>query len=198
MRLFITTYLLILIVSACGSTKKMDVDQYLSWYNSSENPLIIQDTVTNDFAVYLKQFTPQFNAANCIKTECLPKDTVKMILKESPSTLDFQVKFILPEKNMFNYNFSGEIHASDRLSYYSFDFKNDIKLITTGLDTIDCSSILYERGLPGSPMGLFEFSFPYVAAKKIKEIKIKNSALSNEATVFKMNNTADLPTLKIK
>ena len=198
MKFFSKIALIIFILQGCGTSNRMSPIEYLSWYDSPNNLLQFTDSVRHDFTVSLKELSPEFMASNCIKFDCLPKDSIRKILNEKQTSIEYQLKYILPEKNMFTYNYQSEIHGSQRMQYYSFDFKDDIRLITVNNDTVKCTYLLFERGLPDSPYGIFEFSFPFIENKKISKIEISNRALSTDTTVFNIDHRhTNLPKLKI-
>jgi len=199
MKFYFHILLIIGLVSSCAVQKEhLDSKAYLSWYASEANPFIASTNEKN--VVFDLHFLPsEVEASSLFINGEMNSKELKKELQASSKDASFKLTIQLPSEgiDIYHYNPSAKVNLSDRMRYFSFDFKNDISLVTKDLDTIPCSNILHERGMSNSPLGSFILDFNGISLNQFSQLIIKDKALVEKTVLIDLStwNIKQLPKL---
>lgn len=107
------------------------------------------------------------------KRHPMTKDEKAQFLAEHEASVDFVLSLAIPsqgQKEFLKYDGVPSFSYEDRLKYFSFEFKKDIKLVLDQKDTIPCTDFHFERGYNVSPDGKMTLAF--TTPQKFKEMKL--------------------------
>lgn len=196
--------MLLLIITSCGllskAPKPVTVQDYIRLFNSSDYAL--RDTVVqSDVRFMITGITKEADCARMVLTDNQEPETVKNYYDTARSEMSYEMKILLPSvgKDIYSYNPKSAVPVSKRTEYFAFLFKNNVTMITQKNDTLECSYLLHERGMSGSPVANFIMEFvPLSKGDKPARILIKDDALTGETITFDIArfNTAALPKLR--
>lgn len=200
MRIVIYIAILISMMSCMTFNKSLNSEQYLDWYRSANNPFyakVEQEQVSYE----VRLLTTDFEIANEQLDQVKSSKELKDLQKASKEQLTILMKVSIPwdGNDIFSYNPSSAISPENRMNYFAFAMKQDIRLLTNNLDTINCSQLLFEKGLNQSTSGTFVLDFDNISTKNVSALLIHDRALSGGKIVLSLQkwNKTKLPKLKI-
>lgn len=203
LNLFLVTGLAVMCFLMLSLSPKNDAggvspEEFKEFYKSHQSKFLKQNTV-NDIN-YTVQFIPvelKILKANSIKVTS--DEVIRQMYVDYKNSYEFLVQIEANE-------FKGDIleypslkeSYNDRLSYLSFEMKNDIKFVLDQQDTINCAEYLYERNFGMSPKASITIGFETKKSFKTLDIIINDKLFQTNNLRFEFN-TKDiklLPKLK--
>lgn len=194
-----TLILLVLVTTSCSVSKtRLNSEEYLSWYASDQNTFAATVNEQNvDFTIQLIPI--EADASRLISTKEMTPQEAKKELDNYANQTFFKLSIQLPNQGLdiYNFNETSQVKISDRMRYFSFDFKKDIALITKQGDTMQCTNLLHERGISGSTISTFLIDFNGVSINEISTLIIEEKALVEKSIQLDLShwNTRKLPKL---
>ncbi len=197
---------LFICLSACGSLKegkrmpqKMAAPEYLSWYGSAAYPF--RDTVEQDGITYICALVPrEVEIARQLESGLMSKEDAASIQQEAYEMLQFQLQIMVPQAgtDVLHYKLKQREDVSSRTSYFSFGIKKDLRIKYKGTDTLDCSSLHFEKGISNLPVSRIMAYFPYEKAP-VESVTFDAQVFSGSIVSFDFKELAitHLPQLKL-
>jgi hypothetical protein len=180
--------------------KSLDSEQYLDWYRSANN-VFYAKAEQEQVSYEVRLLTTDYEIANEQMDQVKSSKELKKLQKASKEQLTILMKVSIPwdGNDIFSYNPSSAILPENRMNYFAFAMKQDIRLLTNNLDTINCSQLLFEKGLNQSTSGTFVLDFDNISTKNVSALLIHDRALSGGKFVLSLKkwNKTKLPKLKI-
>lgn len=200
MRIVIYIAILISMMSCMTFKKSLDSEQYLDWYRSANN-VFYAKAEQEQVSYEVRLLTTDYEIANEQLDQVKTSKELKDLQKASKEQLTILMKVSIPwdGNDIFSYNPSSAILPENRMNYFAFAMKQDIRLLTNHSDTINCSQLLFEKGLNQSTSGTFVLDFDNISTKNVSALLIHDRALSGGKIVLSLQkwNKTKLPKLKI-
>lgn len=184
--------LLVVVLSSSGCIAmkiRLNAIEYQNWYSSDQN-VFKASTIEENIVFSIQLIPAEFGASELLINKEITIKDAKAELKEYDGQSSFKLNIQLPSSgiDIYNYNPSSQINIGERMRYFSFDFKNNISLISKNGDTIPCSNLLHERGMSGSPVGVFLLDFNQVVTTGYSAMIINDKALIDKSIRIDLSN----------
>lgn len=202
-------FLIAFIITACSLSretvykapkKNMTCLEYCEWVQSTEYPY--RDTQTVNNVHYILEYLPtELEVAQQLRGKRITAEEAQTWLKDDNTDLHFKLTIITPiaGTDLYHFDLAEDETSANRASYYAFDFKNDIRLIT-GNDSIALGGYIHERGLANYPVAKFNLDFPKSRLKETNTFTINDKTLTKSTISFSVKDwhTTKIPTLHIQ
>ena len=136
---------LIFFLASCSGVDTLDGKSYLSWVKNPKNGLRIQKELSG--IIYSAQFKPyEFIVLNEEKEHSLPKDILNKRKKELDGMIYYNFRISSNQSSdVLNFGLSEKSDYINRLNYLSYDFQNNIQLVTDK-DSVNCGLYHFVQG----------------------------------------------------
>ncbi len=180
--------------------KAMTSAEYCTWAQSTDYPY--RDTQRVNNVLYILEYLPtELEIAQQLRGKRITTEEAQTWLSENNTDLHFKLTIITPTAgtDLYHFDLGEEESSAERASYYAFEFKNDLRLITSN-DSIVPSGYLHERGLANYPVAKFNLDFPKSTLKEINSLTINDKIVTQSTISFSVKDwpTTKIPTLHIQ
>lgn len=180
--------------------KAMTSAEYCAWAQSANYPY--RDTQTVNNVKYILEYLPtELEIAQQLRGKRITTEEAQTWLSEDNADLHFKLTIITPTAgtDLYHFDLNDDESSADRASYYAFEFKNDLRLITSK-DSIAPGGYLHERGLANYPVAKFNLDFPKSALKETNSLTINDKIVTKSTISFSLKDwhTTKIPTLHLQ
>lgn len=182
--------------------KQVTPDEYLEWYKKNKKDLIIRKEIGDLW--FEAEYTPidylilkqlNYNGE-------FDKDSFLTIKKDKENMEYFIYRIGLKNNpvDLLNYNLTDKNEYFSRIQYYSFYFKDNIRLITDK-DSLSCNLSLFERTYGLTPYLTLNIMFNKTQNIKTEKIIEYEDVIFNSGKIkilFNKKIFKNIPTIKIK
>ncbi len=188
------TAILLFLVSSCSvlrqsEANKMNSEQYTLWHNSHQ--VSLRDTVfQNGVYYYIEQIPLELEIVRNIRTNRMTQVEAEEAYNEErkKSNIRYQLVIELPTVGSDIFSYNPQSGQTNRASYFSFDMRKDIYLISENKDTIECNGFMYERGLSNFPRANFIVDFSSIAPNQVIAFGFRDRFLSESNVQFNLKH----------
>lgn len=179
----------------------MSVDEYPAWYSQEKSVLTVnQEEESVQFELVYVPY--EFQVGYNLKQGDLTLEEAKSMQKDFSTEHSFKLSVVLPVqgKDIYAYNEKVQLSKEQKVLYYLNNLKQDVFLIHTNGDTIECINAMLEQGISNMNIATFLFDFNKIERDEIKELIFRDRLISEQAIAFDLSkmNLTQIPKLSLK
>jgi len=178
--------------------KKVDPQKYLEIYTQNRAQTTKSELVDN--IQYKIQYVPlELKLIQLHKKGAMSESVYDQYQFDKKKYVEFLFQISIPEfgGEFLKYE-SNETSYNQRLDYYSFNLKDDIRIVLDKSDTVLCSEFIFERNFGSSPNGSFILGANISNKYKQLTVIINDRVLTSQELKFNFSyqDFKKLPSLK--
>lgn len=204
MRHFLLISSVLVVLTGCAvfsASKSLSVDEYPTWYSQEKSVLTVNQEVESvQFELVYVPY--EFQVGYNLKRGDLTLEEAKSMQKDFSTEHSFKLSVVLPVqgKDIYAYNEKVQLSKEQKVLYYLNNLKQDVFLIHTNGDTIECINAMLEQGISNMNIATFLFDFNKIERDEIKELIFRDRLISEQAIAFDLSkmNLTQIPKLSLK
>lgn len=204
MRHFLLISSVLVVLTGCAvfsASKSLSVDEYPTWYSQEKSVLTVNQEVES-VQFELVYVPNEFQVVYNLKQGDLTLEEAKSMQKDFSTEHSFKLSVVLPVqgKDIYAYNEKVQLSKEQKVLYYLNNLKEDVFLIHTNGDTIECINAMLEQGISNMNIATFLFDFNKIERDEIKELIFRDRLISEQAIAFDLSkmNLTQIPKLSLK
>lgn len=190
--------ILFLIMTSFIWKEKVLPDEYVQSYSANKT-LFVKSVEGKDVMYTAKMIPAELRVIYQFKRGQINVEEAKELVESRKGEVEFILELEIPSNgnNEFLKAESDTMNYDERLSYFAFDFKEDIKIWIDN-HVITLTDYHFERDFGVSPKGTFTFSVMTQKNEKTLIIEIDNKVYGDriQAIEFDLSSLKTLPRLK--
>ena len=174
-------------------------EKYLEIYQK-EKSKFEKRRLTDEIHYALKYIPQELKLISLEKKGAMNQELFDEFKKDGKNYHEFLMQLSIPSfgAEFLKFKLDEGMTYEERLNYYSFEMKKDIKIIIDKDDTLFCSSYTFERNFGASPNASFSIGFELPRSYNQLTILVDDKVFGNEHLSFDYlrKDIKVLPTLK--
>lgn len=174
-------------------------EKYLEIYQKGKTKFE-QRHLTDEIHYALKYIPQELKLINLEKKGAMNQELFDEFKKDDKNYHEFLMQLSIPSfgDEFLKFKLDEGMTYEERLKYYSFEMKNDIKLVVDKQDTLPCTTYIFERNFGASPNASFTLGFELPRSYDQFTILLNDKAFGNNDLTFDYlrKDIKLLPTLK--
>jgi hypothetical protein len=178
--------------------KKMDIEGYLQWYNENKSDFK-QVQLAGDLTYTLFLIPKEMDLIRQYRAGQISLEILNKLNRQKKQNLAFRLEISCPQKGTKDFvtEIPSDTYSYDnRVKYYAFDFKNDIKFKRENSDTMQPQNYIFERGNGLVPYSICLIDFPVNLSKEKINLFIENKTLAHKVQFSFQIKSKTIPALK--